>query len=574
MHSITKKTFREALAKLRAAVTSADVIAIDTELSGLHRTASEQAQPADSPQTRFDKLRASAQAFAVLQFGVATFTWDATIGKYIARAFNFPIFPHQGKSVFGLNRRFLVEAGAIDFLAANSFSFDDTFRNGIPYVRYDEERDARARIAALEDTTASSIPIDDSNREFVETSMSQVDAWLKDTASESVSIAAENAFKKRLIHQEIRIRHNHRLSTKSRGRDVVVAKNTEAEREKALSGQDDQKTKLVAELEYLVGFRHVIEAISKSNKPVVGHNMYLDLCQTIQTFCFELPETVDEFKSQCHTIFPVIFDTKLIANSDPLMQKYVTNSALQELVSQLAQASFVSPDIFMHPDFTNYASASGEEKFHEAAYDAYITGASFLKMMHRIAEIPPGQRLNLELAANGAVVEGDSSEAAIRAHLMRFANKLNVMRSDEPVLNLIGAEGIMNISWLCRTHTILALCHTHVGHSFVRWIDATSCYVAVSDRARVTAEAVGGIRAAVDARRVEEGGTLGEVRVLTHAEFLALESGNSSGTKRARTPRAAGETAEDGEIDEEDDDAVAAPVHDAKRARLAQEEVS
>ncbi|KAJ3201326.1 hypothetical protein HDU82_008200 [Entophlyctis luteolus] len=515
MHSITKKTFREALAKLRAAVTSADVIAIDTELSGLHRTASEQAQPADSPQTRFDKLRASAQAFAVLQFGVATFTWDATIGKYIARAFNFPIFPHQGKSVFGLNRRFLVEAGAIDFLAANSFSFDDTFRNGIPYVRYDEERDARARIAALEDTTASSIPIDDSNREFVETSMSQVDAWLKDTASESVSIAAENAFKKRLIHQEIRIRHNHRLSTKSRGRDVVVAKNTEAEREKALSGQDDQKTKLVAELEYLVGFRHVIEAISKSNKPVVGHNMYLD--------------------------------------------------------------------IFMHPDFTNYASASGEEKFHEAAYDAYITGASFLKMMHRIAEIPPGQRLNLELAANGAVVEGDSSEAAIRAHLMRFANKLNVMRSDEPVLNLIGAEDpvdrshilhVSNFPTTWKTHTILALCHTHVGHSFVRWIDATSCYVAVSDRARVTAEAVGGIRAAVDARRVEEGGTLGEVRVLTHAEFLALESGNSSGTKRARTPRAAGETVEDGEIDEEDDDAVAAPVHDAKRARLAQEEVS
>ncbi|KAI8609926.1 ribonuclease H-like domain-containing protein, partial [Chytriomyces sp. MP71] len=300
---VTKRSFRDTLPALASALLQCDVVALDTELSGLHKTSAEAAAFDDLPQTRFEKLRSSARTFAVVQFGVATFTWDPVINKYVSKAFNFPIFGVTGKQLFDLERRFLVESGAVDFLIQNNFNFDETFRNGIPYVRYDEELRARAAIDAAEDPSNHVIPIEEKDREFVEEAMTQIKEWSNNGNDPSVSISADNGFKRRLIHQEVRQRFLGFLGTRSHGRDVVVSRLTEQERARASNGEDEYKNKLHAELEYLIGFRRVIEMISKSRKPVVGHNMYLDLCQTLQKFCYELPLTVNEFKNLCNSTF-------------------------------------------------------------------------------------------------------------------------------------------------------------------------------------------------------------------------------------------------------------------------------
>ncbi|KAJ3061087.1 hypothetical protein HDU99_005676, partial [Rhizoclosmatium hyalinum] len=155
---------------LRQAIKTCDFIAVDTELSGLHRVASEGPHGSDTAQVRYEKLKASSQAFAILQFGVATFTWDSTIKKYVVRSFNFPVFPQAGKQILGLDRRFLVESSAVDFLLSTGFNFDNTFKTGIPYVRFDEEEIAKANIDKIENASNSNvIPLDHTNRDFVET---------------------------------------------------------------------------------------------------------------------------------------------------------------------------------------------------------------------------------------------------------------------------------------------------------------------------------------------------------------------------------------------------------------------
>ncbi|KAI8616793.1 ribonuclease H-like domain-containing protein [Chytriomyces sp. MP71] len=553
---VTKRSFRDTLPMLAAALSQCDIIALDTELSGLHRTSAEAAAFEDSPQTRYEKLRSSAQTFAVVQFGVATFTWDPVIKKYVSKAFNFPIFGVTGKQLFSLERRFLVESGAVDFLIQNNFNFDETFKNGIPYVRYDEEARARAAIDAAENPSNNVMPIEEKDREYVEEAMTQIEEWNNNGHDTSVSISADNGFKKRLIHQEVRQRFPGFLGTRSRGRDVVVSRLTEQERARASNGEDEYKNKLHAELEYLIGFRRVIEMISKSRKPVVGHNMYLDLCQTLHKFCYELPPTINEFKNLCNSTFPVIYDTKLIANTAPEIKSIVTNSTLSDMATRLT-IDIPDPKLVSHPEFPDYASGA-TEKFHEAAYDAFSTGASFLRMMHRVCNVPAGTRLDLSLDnSDDEAPPGEISQR--RTALQQYVNRLNVMRSDAPALNLAGDEDEIDRSHMLhvsafpaswKTHTLVRAAYPVLGHAFVRWIDERSCFLVPQDPARVVVGTAGCVADALNAKAA--GAAV--CRVVSYEVFMGAVKVEEKKEERVivgkKRVREEGEQVEDGEIDE------------------------
>ncbi|ORY46344.1 CAF1-domain-containing protein [Rhizoclosmatium globosum] len=313
---------------------------------------------------------------------------------------------------------------------------------------------------------------------------------------------------------------------------------SDAERERILNGEDEREAKALGELDYLL--------ISKSDKPLIGHNMYLgEFMSTIQKFCFELPPTVGEFKSLCHSVFPVIYDTKHIANTDKKIKDLVTVSALSEMVSQLSSEPFSKPEFVMHPDFHDYLSPSATERFHEAGYDAFSTGVAFAKMMYHIADVPEGEPLDLS-----PTIEAQTEPVSTtRYHLNRFENKLNVMRSDEPILNLVGDEDPIdrsNVMYLAnfptswKTHTIVSLCQPHVGHSFV------------ADRNRVLDHV------AINAIKEEPSGagTL-PLRVMLHEEFVVAEEELKAEEKAQETSRSEVEAdAEDGEILDEDDGTI------------------
>lgn len=65
------------------------------------------------------------------------------------------------------------------------------------------------------------------------------------------------------------------------------------------------------EIQGWVGFRHIMDHIAKSNKPVVGHNCFLDLMFLTQSFASDLQnKKFGEFKKIVLESFPSIFDTK------------------------------------------------------------------------------------------------------------------------------------------------------------------------------------------------------------------------------------------------------------------------
>ena len=81
------------------------------------------------------------------------------------------------------------------------------------------------------------------------------------------------------------------------------------EERKKYESIDNLKEKFLIEMS---GFSRIFNFIHKSKKPVVGHNVFQDLLRTYHQFVSPLPETYSRFKSDLHSFFPEVYDTKFI----------------------------------------------------------------------------------------------------------------------------------------------------------------------------------------------------------------------------------------------------------------------
>ena len=72
------------------------------------------------------------------------------------------------------------------------------------------------------------------------------------------------------------------------------------------------------QLSSAIGFRHVVDVLVAMHKPLVGHNMLLDMMQLEAHFGRDLPRELSDFKTSLHQRFPCLVDTKhLLAAAPP-----------------------------------------------------------------------------------------------------------------------------------------------------------------------------------------------------------------------------------------------------------------
>ena len=158
-------------------------------------------------------------------------------------------------------------------------------------------------------------------------------------------------------------------------RTILLTK-VDADEQKRLEEEKDRQE--FQDLDAAVGFAKVIRKISESKKVVVGHNMLLDLCHTIQQFVAPLPEEYEEFKLLVNATLPKIVDTKLMASTSPLREE-IANTSLEELLKTVSQAPFKLPKVESDDESSGYEMGDKAiEKYHEAGYDAFITGLCFI----------------------------------------------------------------------------------------------------------------------------------------------------------------------------------------------------
>jgi hypothetical protein len=145
---VTSKNFENLLPAVKAAIAAADIIAFDTELTGLRVHPQLREQPFDSIDSRWMKLRHSAEHIAVLQYGICMFEYDSEKGCYRARPFSFYLQPQTAKTADELHgfawskdAAFVVQTDALKFLSRHGFDFNVMAAEGISTLSQEEESD-------------------------------------------------------------------------------------------------------------------------------------------------------------------------------------------------------------------------------------------------------------------------------------------------------------------------------------------------------------------------------------------------------------------------------------------------
>uniref|UniRef100_A0A4W2FSE4 Poly(A)-specific ribonuclease PARN n=1 Tax=Bos indicus x Bos taurus TaxID=30522 RepID=A0A4W2FSE4_BOBOX len=439
---IIRSNFKSNLHKVYQAIEEADFFAIDGEFSGISDGPSVTAltNGFDTPEERYQKLKKHSMDFLLFQFGLCTFKYDYTDSKYITKSFNFYVFPKP------FNRsspdvKFVCQSSSIDFLASQGFDFNKVFRNGIPYLNQEEERQLREQYdekrsqsngaGALSYTSPNTskcpVTIPDDQKKFIDQVVEKIEDLLQSEENKNLDLEPCTGFQRKLIYQTLSWKypkgiHVETLETEKKERYIVISKVDEEERKRR---EQQKHAKEQEELNDAVGFSRVIHAIANSGKLVIGHNMLLDVMHTVHQFYCPLPADLNEFKEMTTCVFPRLLDTKLMASTQPF-KDIINNTSLAELEKRLKETPFNPPKVESAEGFPSYDTAS--EQLHEAGYDAYITGLCFISMANYL----------------GSFLSPPKSHVSARSKLIEpFFNKLFLMRvMDIPYLNLEGPDSV------------------------------------------------------------------------------------------------------------------------------------
>uniref|UniRef100_A0A8D0L5E2 Poly(A)-specific ribonuclease PARN n=1 Tax=Sphenodon punctatus TaxID=8508 RepID=A0A8D0L5E2_SPHPU len=511
---IIRNNFKDHLNKVYEAIEEADFLAIDGEFSGISDGPSVSAltNGFDTPEERYQKLKKHSMDFLLFQFGLCTFKYDPTEAKYIMKSFNFYIFPKPFNRT-SPDVKFVCQSSSIDFLANQGFDFNKVFRNGIPYLNQEEERQLREQYDEKRsqangagtlsyispNATKCPVTIPEDQKKFIEKVVERIEDLLQKEENKSLALEPCTGFQRKLIYQTLSWKypkgiHVETLETEKKERYIVINKVDEEERKRR---EQEKQAKELEELNDAVGFSRVIHAIANSGKLVVVHNMLLDVMHTIHQFYCPLPEDLNEFKEVTTCVFPRLLDTKLMSSTQPF-KDIINNTSLAELEKRLKEMPFNPPKVDSAEGFPSYNTAS--EQLHEAGYDAYITGLCFISMANFL----------------GSFLSPPKNHVSARSKLIEpFFNKLFLMRvMDIPYLNLEGPDlqpkrdHVLHVTFPKEWKTSdLYQLFSAFGNIQVSWIDDTSAFVSLNQPEQV--------QIAVNTSRYAE-----SYRIQTYAEYV------------------------------------------------------
>ncbi|KAF0876634.1 PARN ribonuclease, partial [Crocuta crocuta] len=444
----------------------------------------------DTPEERYQKLKKHSMDFLLFQFGLCTFKYDYTDSKYITKSFNFYVFPKPFNRA-SPDVKFVCQSSSIDFLASQGFDFNKVFRNGIPYLNQEEERQLREQYdekrlqsdgsgaLAYVSPNASKCPvtIPEDQKKFIDQVVEKIEDLLQSEENKNLDLEPCTGFQRKLIYQTLSWKypkgiHVETLETEKKERYIVISKVDEEERKRR---EQQKHAKEQEELNDAVGFSRVIHAIANSGKLVIGHNMLLDVMHTVHQFYCPLPADLNEFKEMTTCVFPRLLDTKLMASTQPF-KDIINNTSLAELEKRLKETPFNPPKVESAEGFPSYDTAA--EQLHEAGYDAYITGLCFIAMANYLGSFlsPP----KIHVSARSKLIEP-------------FFNKLFLMRvMDIPYLNLEGPDlqpkrdHVLHVTFPKEWKTSdLYQLFSAFGNIQISWIDDTSAFVSLSQPEQV-----------------------------------------------------------------------------------------
>eukprot|EP01112_Ceratiomyxa_fruticulosa_P003961 TRINITY_DN1428_c0_g1_i1.p1 TRINITY_DN1428_c0_g1~~TRINITY_DN1428_c0_g1_i1.p1 ORF type:complete len:627 (-),score=129.92 TRINITY_DN1428_c0_g1_i1:150-2030(-) len=487
---ITLKNFEPNLKVVLDAINECDFISFDTELTGLDTNPNSPFSSSSPPprnfmeslEDRYQFVLKSSAGYQIIQFGLCAYSFDAENERYIAKPFNFYVFPKHHATGCGIvDKRFLMQSSSVNFLASHNFDFNKWIYDGIPYLTRPEEN-------FLNGKGPNEIQLGPQEVEFLNQTCRVVEKWKEDSANnlsgDSIELPPSNAFLRRILYQELPKKYSDLHLETVDSSTIKGIKVMRISRNKRKSVEPKTQANGM--------FRQVIDAMLSSKKPVIGHNMLLDLVHLFNNFVSPLPQTLKEFKEKVSNELGPILDTKHLARHHPALSKLMTVTGLSDAYSITCQEPFSQkPEIYTPQGFDKYTvknendSTSHKGTFHEAGFDAFATGNLFIRMAHKVL-----QSLEQTNESGESQTGTEDSVSPVLSHFSQFVNRIPVVRSDS-VIFLQGEDEVPDRTLVAYVFGFPEATTTNdlaeyfkkytigSGNPKISWIDIQSCFVSL-----------------------------------------------------------------------------------------------
>ncbi len=131
-----------------------------------------------------------------------------------------------------------------------------------------------------------------------------------------------------------------------------------------------------------MGFSAVIEALIAAKKPIVGHNMIYDIIYLYNQFIDDLPDTYNEFVLKWHQMFPYVYDNKVLSSAADYFGRTDLGKVYEKCLNdERIKNSGIKIAFDLDNNFKNYDGSELLSHYHEAAYDAFMTGVCFANIL-------------------------------------------------------------------------------------------------------------------------------------------------------------------------------------------------
>ncbi|XP_077204448.1 poly(A)-specific ribonuclease PNLDC1 isoform X2 [Paroedura picta] len=418
--------FEENLPALRELILDCDFVGFDMEFTGLHSAFPPGGQPSlyDYPAEWYQKARRSVQQFTVCQLGLSIFSSESS-NKYVAHSYNFFLFP----ATFGqMDSEFSFQAFSIKFLTHYGFDFNKFLKDGIPYMNATQEKKLQQGLHSGNWIVQSVL-----DKDKMKKVIDEVTCWVS-SAEEGESLVLHDIYGFHMFEIQLVLRQALQdIWTVPLGSNKLMVKKISPRGRWLLENTSYDSCRREQILLSARGFTNLFYILVKAKKPLVGHNMLMDLLHLYDKFYNPLPD-YEEFKKNIHTLFPILIDTKNVAKDVWKEFQFPQASNLLEvyevLCSDMNPTNATCPEVFHASDCLRYATKKSP---HEAAYDAFLCGSVLLKTAHLLL-----CRITCDPSRTS------SSFSQYLDVLAAHVNQVNLIRARVPKINFSGVDVCTN----------------------------------------------------------------------------------------------------------------------------------
>ncbi|ETE64376.1 Poly(A)-specific ribonuclease PARN-like domain-containing protein 1, partial [Ophiophagus hannah] len=258
---------------------------LDMEFTGLHSDS----QPSlfDLPAEWYRKGRQSVQQFTVNQLGeLFRFLKD----RYIAHSYNFFLFP----ATFGqMDSEFSCQTSSIQFLSHYDFDYNKFLKDGIPYMNETQEKKLQHLLSGTW-MVQSVIQLSYSaycsfDKDKVKKVIDQVTCWIS-SAEEEDSMVLHDIYGFQVIELQLILRKAFPdIWTIPLEDEKLMVKKMNPQYRWVLENTAFDPCQREQILYSARGFTNIFQALVRAKKPLVGHNMLMDLLYLHEKFYKPLP---------------------------------------------------------------------------------------------------------------------------------------------------------------------------------------------------------------------------------------------------------------------------------------------